>query len=167
MTALRPEALTSHSKLFALLDEAGKRRIVDVAVDEDVPAGQMVLREGDFGDVFFFLIEGKMSVRIGGVDAASEVASLGTGAFFGEIAALLGEARSATIVALEPSRLARFEVSRVQAILTDYPRVREVLIKLALRRSEVNLEQQMEREMTAEGPALTSSSGDGTPAAKD
>jgi CRP-like cAMP-binding protein len=154
MTDIRPEALAAHSKLFALLDDAGHKRLCAVAVEEDVPVEHTVLKEGDFGDAFFFLVDGEMS---------REVARLKTGAFFGEIAALLGEARSATVVATTPSRLLRFDVPRVQAILTDYPRVREVLVKLGLRRSEANLEQMMDEPMVAAATVSGEADAQSTP----
>lgn len=163
MSEIRPDLLRERSKLFSLLDEAGQKRLVAVAIEELIPGEQSVVKEGDFGDSFFLVLEGSMSVRIGGTDATREVAVLGPGAFFGEIAALLGEARSATVVATAPSRLVRFDGTRVQAILKDYPKVREILVKLGLKRSEENLQQMMESDFpgvpvtTGEGPALGSS----------
>lgn len=163
MTEIRPDVLRERSKLFSLLDEGGQKRLVAVAVEEQAAEGQVVVREGDYGDSFFLLLEGAMSVRIGGNESAREVAALGPGAFFGEIAALLGEARSATVVATAPSRVVRFDGTRVQAILKDYPKVREILVKLGLKRSEENLQQLMENDFpgvpvtTGEGSALNAS----------
>jgi CRP-like cAMP-binding protein len=162
MVDLSPDALKNHSKLFGLLDEAGQRRLVAVAVEEKFAAGHAVVAEGDFGDTFFLVVEGSLSVRIGGIDATREVAKLGPGAFFGEIAALLGEARSATVLCLSETRALRFDGPRVQGILKDYPKVREALVKLGLRRSEENLAQMIEDDfpgvpVTGEGSALLSS----------
>lgn len=159
MTELRPEALRDHSKLFALLDDAGRKRLVSVAVEERHPSGAAVVNEGEFGDSFFLVLEGQLSVRIGGVDATREVAQLGPGAFFGEIAAILGEARSATVVCMSPCRLVRFDGPRVQGILKDYPKIREVLVKLGLKRSEENLQQMME----ADFPGVPVTTGEGAP----
>lgn len=162
MLDLTPEALRSHSKLFGLLDDGGRRRLVAVAIDESFPAGHAVVREGEFGDSFFLVVEGTLSVRIGGIDATREVAKLAPGAFFGEIAALLGEARSATVLCLAHTTLLRFDGPRVQGLLKDYPKVREALVKLGLRRSEENLQQMIEEDFpgvpvtTGEGAALGS-----------
>jgi CRP-like cAMP-binding protein len=162
MVDLSPEALKNHSKLFGLLDEAGQRRLVAVAVEEHFVPGHAVVAEGDFGDSFFLVVEGSLSVRIGCVDATREVAKLGPGGFFGEIAALLGEARSATVLCLTDTRALRFDGPRVQGILKDYPKVREALVKLGLKRSEENLAQMIEEDfpgvpVTGEGSALLSS----------
>jgi CRP-like cAMP-binding protein len=159
MTELKPDALREHSKLFALLDDAGQRRLVAVAIEEQVGAGAVIVKEGEFGDSFFLVLEGEMSVRIGGVDMTREVARLAPGAFFGEIAALLGEARSASVIAMGPSQLVRFDGPRVQGILKDYPKVREALVKLGLKRSEENLQQLIE----ADFPGVPVTTGEGAP----
>lgn len=163
MVDLTPEALRNHSKLFGLLDDAGQRRLVAVAIEETFPLGHAVVTENEFGDSFFLVVTGSLSVRIGGNDPTREVAKLAPGAFFGEIAALLGEARSATVLCLVQTKLLRFDGPRVQGILKDYPKVREALVKLGLRRSEENLQQMMEEDFpgvpvtTREGAALDTS----------
>lgn len=164
MADLPPEALQTHSKLFGLLDEPGRKRLMAVAVEERFPAGHAVVSEGDFGDSFFLVLEGELSVRIGGIDATREVARLGPSAFFGEIAALLGEARSATVLCLVATRALRFDGPRVQGILKDYPVVREALVKLGLKRSEDNLQQMMEDDFP--GVPVTAT-GEGMPFSTD
>ena len=162
MALLTPDALRSYSKLFVLLDEAGQERLLAEAVDESFPTGHVIVNEGELGDAFFLVLEGSLSVRIGGTDAGCEVAQLKHGNFFGEIAALLGESRSANVVCLAPTRLLRFGGPRISALLTGYPRVREMLVKLGLRRSEDNLQLLMEEDFpgvpveTGEGPAVDS-----------
>ena len=163
MADLPPDLLLQHSKLFGLLDEPGRKRLVAVAVEQRFPPGHAVVSEGEFGDSFFLVLEGALSVRIGGIDATREVARLGPSAFFGEIAALLGEARSATVVCLIDTRALRFDAPRVQGLLKDYPVVREALVKLGLKRSEDNLQQMMEDDfpgvpVTATGEGLPFSS---------
>jgi len=162
MAVLDPAALKNHSRLFALLDDVGRQRLVGAAVEETVPPKEVVLFEGDLGDSFFLVVDGELSVRIGGKDEKSEVARLGPASFFGEIAALLGEKRSATVVCLQRSRMVKFDGRKVQTILKDYPKVREALVKLGLKRSEENLQQMVEEDfpgvpVTTEGSALSGS----------
>jgi CRP-like cAMP-binding protein len=159
MADIKPDALKNHSKLFGLLDEGGQKRLVAVAVEEDFPPGHAVVTENEFGESFYLVLDGSLSVRIGGIDATREVAKLGPGAFFGEIAALLGEARSATVLCLTATRALRFDAPRVQGILKDYPKIREVLVKLGLKRSEENLQQMMEDDF----PGVPVTTGEGGP----
>ena len=61
--------------------------------------GEVVVRQGDAGTEFFFILEGDAEVRRGEGETGATVAALNSVQFFGEMALLTGEPRSATIVA--------------------------------------------------------------------
>ncbi|MEK6602957.1 MAG: mechanosensitive ion channel family protein, partial [Nitrospirota bacterium] len=61
--------------------------------------GEVVVRQGDVGTEFFFILEGDAEVRRGEGETGATVAALNSVQFFGEMALLTGEPRSATIVA--------------------------------------------------------------------
>ena len=61
------------------------------------------MAEGDAGDSMFVLARGEASVTLAQTDG--EVATLGAGAFFGEMSLLTGDARSATVTALTDCEL--------------------------------------------------------------
>jgi len=61
--------------------------------------GEVVVRQGDAGTEFFFILEGDAEVRRGEGETGATVAALNPVQFFGEMALLTGEPRSATIVA--------------------------------------------------------------------
>jgi CRP-like cAMP-binding protein len=136
------EAFRKHSKLFALMNEAGQQRLLDISHEEAFADGAVLMNEGEGGESFYVLLKGAVRVliddRAGG---QKEVAKLGAGAFVGEIAALMGEPRSATVVADGEIGVLQFDAPPVQEILNDYPKVREALVKLALKRSEQNLQE--------------------------
>jgi putative ABC transport system ATP-binding protein len=58
-------------------------------------AGETVIREGESGEEFFVISDGEVEV----IRADHEVARLGPGDFFGEVALISGEPRNATVVA--------------------------------------------------------------------
>ena len=60
--------------------------------------GEVVIREGDVGHELFLVSEGEVRVERGD----SEVARLGPGEFFGELALMSGQRRNATVVAAAP-----------------------------------------------------------------
>ena len=137
------EKFRAQSKLFGLLDEAGQLRLMAVALAEKHAAGGVVMKQGDPGDAFFVVTEGKLEVLVEEDGKTRSIATLERGAFFGEIAALLGEPRSATVKAQTPVALMRFEMPKVKGIISEYPAVRQVLVRLALKRGEDNLTEQM------------------------
>jgi len=67
----------------------------------DVPAGRVIAREGDFGGEFFIIDAGTAEVTRGG----EAIAELGAGDFFGEMALLEEDRRTATVTAKTPMSL--------------------------------------------------------------
>jgi CRP-like cAMP-binding protein len=68
---------------------------------EDVPAGTVVVREGERADAFFTLLEGAAIVERDGLP----IACLGAGAIFGELALLTYTRRTATVTTSAASRI--------------------------------------------------------------
>jgi putative ABC transport system ATP-binding protein len=74
------------------------RQLTDVAEHmkkRHYAAGETIIREGDPGEEFFLISDGEVEV----VRADHEVARMGPGDFFGEVALISGEPRNATVVA--------------------------------------------------------------------
>lgn len=83
----------------------------------DLATGEVLFNEGDAGDCMFVLLEGGMEVRVDGV--AVEHSS--RGAILGEMALIDQSARGATVVASEPSRLAKVDARRFNFIIQQNP----------------------------------------------
>ena len=74
-------------------------------------AGEVLVREGDPGDTFALLVEGRVAVsrrsmRPGGAGSEHHLADAGAGSILGELAVLRGQPRTASLSAIEPSLLA-------------------------------------------------------------
>ena len=75
------------------------RQLTDVAEEmtkRHYAVGETIIREGEAGEEFFLISEGEVEV----IRADHEIARLGPGDFFGEVALISGEPRNATIVAV-------------------------------------------------------------------
>ena len=83
----------------------------------DLAAGEILFSEGDPGDCMFVLLEGAMDVVVGG----ETVESSSRGALLGEMALIDNSPRGATVVATEPSRLARVDERRFNFIIQQNP----------------------------------------------
>jgi cyclic nucleotide-binding protein/N-acyl amino acid synthase FeeM len=62
--------------------------------------GETIVRQGEYGDAAFVVVDGEVSVTVGSGPNAHEVARLHRGELFGEIALLIPRPRSATVVAV-------------------------------------------------------------------
>jgi CRP-like cAMP-binding protein len=87
--------------LFSTLPKGDLERIARWMDELDVPAGKELTSEGGYGHEFFVIEDGEASVRHGD----REIATLGPGDFFGEIALLETERRTATVISTTPMRL--------------------------------------------------------------
>ncbi len=84
--------------LFRALTPAQLTNVAEKMSKRQYGAGETIIREGELGEEFFLISDGEVDV----VRADHEVARLGRGDFFGEVALLSGEPRNATVYATEP-----------------------------------------------------------------
>jgi signal transduction histidine kinase len=86
-----------------------------------IPAGQLVLREGDQGDSLYVVLTGELEVskRQGSQDIL--LALYKSGQFFGEMALLEQAPRSASVRTLQESRLLVISQAAFQTLLTCSP----------------------------------------------
>jgi len=92
-----PEAVHA-IPLLSALSEAAFRRVLQTLVLTRLPAGAHVIREGEPGSSFFFVAGGELRVyATDGLGRQTELARLGEGAVFGEMALLSAQPRSASV----------------------------------------------------------------------
>jgi CRP-like cAMP-binding protein len=104
----------------------------------NIPAGHVVVRQGQPGREFIVIVQGKATVAIDG----QTVATLGSGDFVGEIALLDGGPRTATVTA-DTDLVAEVMSHREFAtLLMDVPEVTRGILKgvaARLRAADANL----------------------------
>ena len=97
--------------LLSAVTEAAFRRLLGTLVLRRLPAGALVIREGEPGASFFFVASGHLRVfATDGLARQTELAQLGEGAVFGEMALLSAQPRSASVDCLTDADV--FEVGR-------------------------------------------------------
>lgn len=87
--------------VFAGLPESDLDAVAKVAFEVEVPSGEAVVNEGDFGHAMFAIESGSADIVMG--DAT--LRRVGTGDVVGEIAVLGSGRRTASIVATSPLKL--------------------------------------------------------------
>jgi CRP-like cAMP-binding protein len=95
------EAQLARLPLFSQLSRHERRQVARWADEVDVAEGRTLATQGEFGYEFFVIEEGTADVLKDG----ARVRTLGPGDFFGEIALLETERRTATVTATSPMRL--------------------------------------------------------------
>jgi hypothetical protein len=114
---IREIALLRGLPMFAPLSLVGIERLAANLKPLEVPAGTVLIREGDPGDRFFVVEEGELSVTIEG----RPISTLGPGDGFGEIALLRDEPRMATVTAITPARVFALERDVFLEVVTGHP----------------------------------------------
>ncbi|MGH7045346.1 MAG: ATP-binding cassette domain-containing protein [Stellaceae bacterium] len=84
--------------LFRALTPIQLTNVAEKMTKRRFAAGETIIREGEPGEEFYLISDGEVDV----MRADHEVARLGRGDFFGEVALISGEPRNATVLATEP-----------------------------------------------------------------
>src|SRR5829696_1136999 len=107
--------------LFAGLSEEDLERLYPMAETVSVPAGQLVLQEGDPGDALYVVLHGELQItkRQGGQDILLAVSRAGE--FLGEMALLEQAPRSASVRTLQESGLLVISQAAFQTLLSCSP----------------------------------------------
>ncbi|HEY4238404.1 MAG TPA: cyclic nucleotide-binding domain-containing protein [Kofleriaceae bacterium] len=114
--------------LLSSLSEAALRRVLGTLVLRRVPAGSLVIREGEPGESFFFVAGGALRVyATDGLGRQTELAQLGEGAVFGEMALLSAQPRTASVAALTEVDLLEATRASIGALADELGAVAEAL----------------------------------------
>lgn len=116
--------------LFHRLGSAALVEIVRALRPRIVPAGTIICRKGETGDQMFFIVEGRVSV------ATTKAIELGAGSFFGEMALISGEPRTATVSAVTEVSLLSLYAVDFQVLSSSNPDIADFIRKTALERRD-------------------------------
>lgn len=97
--------LLAQTSLFSQTPENVLASITPIMKEEECSAGQAIFHKGDLGTGMYVIYTGEVAI----VDGDTELARFGRGDFFGELALLDTEARSATAEAITDVRLLRID----------------------------------------------------------
>ncbi len=120
--------------LFQTLSDAELRTLAGRLRPLHYAAGEKIIEEGSAGDSFFLVDRGEVRVvrRLGGTPR--EMARLGEGECFGEMAMLTGQERTATVLAITDVDVLMIDKAGFQDILSKNPDVAVDISALLARR---------------------------------
>jgi hypothetical protein len=107
--------------IFAPLPAAAVEHLAAKLIPRTVAAGEVVFRQGEPGDLFYLVEDGRCEISVDG----DKVADAWPGETFGEIALLRDIPRTATVTALEETKLLALERDEFIAAVTGHAPSRE------------------------------------------
>ena len=116
--------------LLSGLSKRDRTRLSRSMKEISFPRGREIVVEGKRGVGFFIILEGGAAVTIGG----REVRMLGPGDYFGEMALVHGEERSATVTADSDLRCLTMTSWVFKGFVADHPNVAWELVQTLARR---------------------------------
>jgi voltage-gated potassium channel len=102
--------------LFAKLDAEQVAEIMHVLRSKSVERDEVIVRRGEAADAMYFIAAGEVEIEL-----PREPVRLRTGDFFGEIAILARSRRTATVKALERTKLLVLEAGDLKHLLDHHP----------------------------------------------
>jgi CRP-like cAMP-binding protein len=117
--------------LFAGLDDDGLRRVLEVAIERIIPAGDVLTRASEAGASMFVILEGTVRVE----NPGSEPLELGPGEFVGELALLIPDhVRSAWVRAKTDLHCLEIRSEDFHRLLEEEPKLALTLLPLLAQR---------------------------------
>lgn len=121
--------------LFTDLHEAELARFAEVTREREYPKNSVILFEDDPGDALYIVSTGQVKVVLIGEDGREVILSvLGDGDFFGEMAIIDDEPRSAHVIAMKDSHLLVLRREDFQAQLEQHPNIALKLLRVLVQR---------------------------------
>ncbi len=105
--------------LFASLTQEARHALALSGDEHLFAAGETIVRQGAAGDSMFVVLSGRVRVSID--PAGQEVAVIPAGGFFGEMSMLTGDARTATVKAIEDSVILEISAADFRALAEANP----------------------------------------------
>lgn len=123
-------AMVARVPLFSRLDAPTIARLVGLLTARKVPAGDVIVSQGEEADGMYFIASGQVEVEL-----PQGSVHLGEGDFFGEIALLSPDARrTATVTAARASELLQLHRRDFQRLMARHADIAEAIQRVARQR---------------------------------
>lgn len=137
--------------LFELLRTDQLRHLAAVLEPVAWPCKEVIFERGEAGDALYIIVAGKVGISLGETAHLSNfIAELGPGEFFGEMAILDDQPRSASAISIEGAEAYSLSKDKTRGLLLAYPELGTGMLRALSRRLRNNsqLLDQYRDEMT-------------------
>ncbi|HEV3351733.1 MAG TPA: cyclic nucleotide-binding domain-containing protein [Acidimicrobiales bacterium] len=138
MPLRRKDQYLEHLAKVPLFSACSKKELQTIARatdDVEVPKGKVLVEEGKPGHEFFLIVNGNASVKRG----KKEIAKLGPGQYFGELALLDRGPRSASVIAKDDMEVLVLGQREFAGVIDEVPTMaHKLLMSMAQRLREAD-----------------------------
>jgi K+:H+ antiporter len=128
--SLRVQNLVEQFPILAQLDHAAREELLLLFHPRSASPGERIIRKDDRPDAAYFITEGMVEVAVPGREVR-----LGPGDFFGEMALLSGERRSANVTAIDFCKFLTLKRRDFLSFVNRQPELRARLEEITARRT--------------------------------
>ena len=129
------DTVLQRNPIFHNLPSEVRARVLCQFVKKEVRAGEYLFREGEESADLYFIKAGRFLVSLKRDGDTILIATLEAGSFFGEMALLTGEGRSASVCAETDSEVLCLPAAVGKKILADFPKLQSDLEQISQDRS--------------------------------
>lgn len=123
-------AVLPRTPLFSALAEPDLRRLIEHVRLQSLANGEYLFRQGDPGDALFVVVSGELAVEVTAPGGGTvEVSRMGEGVFFGEIALIAEQPRSASVRADTATDVLVVHRDDLAPLVADAPEMLQVLLR--------------------------------------
>jgi putative oxidoreductase len=114
-------------------EESARLKLHQLGQEVNVPAGTRLVSQGEAPEFFYVIQSGRVRVfRETSERIRTDLTELGPGSYFGEVALVTGQPRSASVEAIEDSRLVKVSKEEFDRLLDQNPQLaRHIIQQLA------------------------------------
>jgi signal transduction histidine kinase len=110
--------------LFRELDELMLNEVAQILIKKTLDAGQTLFEKDDVDYALYLIVDGKVKIHV----ANHTYAFFEKNQYFGEYSLLDSSPRSASVTAVEPSILLKFEQNAFLNLIEKYPEIAKIMI---------------------------------------
>jgi len=143
---LKLHGLLEQFPVLSLVERQDQEALMLMFRPKSATPGERVIRRGDRADGMYFISSGAVEVAVNG-----RTIRLKAGSYFGEMALLSGERRTADVVAVDFCQFLMLDRRDFNQFMSRHPAVRAAVAEIAEQRREMNLAPHMEAEIEKQG----------------
>jgi len=129
------------SRFFAAFPRQALNRLLAATKVSHYAPDQVIVMEGEPGSSMFLIVAGDVRVQTSNPTGGQlQLATLGPGEFFGEVALLTGRPRTASVIAHNNVTAVEIPREKVQSILASFPEVGEIIQRFLEQRARATAE---------------------------